>query len=105
MKKALTILCISLFSLTAQAQVGRWFHHPMNCYIDSMGARCQAINHGFRTVYCEAEVSAITYRGFFLKGFFKGWVQPRQSAYIYVQANNPYRDPIVNTRAQARCLF
>lgn len=103
--KKLFILTILLFSVSASSQVRRWFYQPMNCYIDGFGARCQTINHRFQPIYCEAQAVGLTSYGFSLRSFFRGWIQRGQSAYVFVRANNPYRDPLVNVHAQARCLF
>lgn len=105
MNKIFIAITICFVSTASSAQVRRWFYQPMNCFVSGSGANCQTVNHRFNPIYCEAEASARTYRGFFLRGFFRGWIQPRQSGYIYINANNPYRDPIVRTQARARCLF
>ena len=105
MNKIVLVLALGLFSTASFSQVRRWFHTPMNCYISGSVARCQATNYRFRPIYCEAQASAVTSFGYRLNGFFRGWVQPRQSAFVFIRANNPYRDPIVQARANARCLF
>ena len=105
MNRLLLLLTLSLFTTTGYSQVGRWFHQPANCFINAGQASCQVTNFRFAPIFCEARASARTYFGFTLTSFFRGWIQPRQSAFVVVRANNPFRDPIVNTNAWARCLF
>jgi hypothetical protein len=105
MNKVLVLTLMLIFSTISSAQVRRWFNQPMNCCISGNGASCQVTNFRHRPIYCEAQASARTYYGYFLNGFFRGWVQPRQSAYIYIRANNSYRDPVIAANARARCLF
>lgn len=104
MKKLIAIFMMTI-SIQSFAQVRRWFYQPINCFIDGRGASCQTTNYRFNSIFCEAQAFAQTSYGYVLNGFYQGWIQPGQSAFVYVRANNPFTDPVIRANATARCLF
>ncbi len=103
--KALAIAAVLLFSTKVTAY--NWFNLQANCYINNYSsASCQACNWNFyRPIFCQMRVNAQTSRGAFFNAFQNAYVYPGQCMNGFVNANNPYFDPLVFANAHVVCRF
>jgi hypothetical protein len=101
MKKLILLTALSLTSLTnAQA-----FFLQADCRFDMAQGECEVVNQTYQPIYCDLRAQGITRSGFYANGFVNGWIMPGQTAYVYVNANNPYIDPLVNVNGSANCRY
>lgn len=101
--KSFFLVCMALFSLSSNVQA---FYVEANCYVQS-GARavCEVCNHQGSPMLCEIRSRGLTSRGAWINNRGRGVIQAGQCATTWVQANNPYIDPLVDASASANCRF
>ena len=105
MKKNLLILTF-LMTCSTQVFAYNWYRVNANCTINRSQVECSVKNTKSFPVYCELSSQAMTRSGINGRNFANGWVQPYSGyMYVYINANNPYNDPLVRANAQARCRF
>lgn len=103
MKKAL-LIGLTLLSISTAAQA-QYFKVQANCHFNNRIGECSAYNGSNRPMYCRGKIYGHTYYGFTARGRQSGWVRPRGSFYMYVYAQNPGNDPLIETTGQIECRF
>jgi hypothetical protein len=96
-------LLIAAFLMTGsfQAFAYNWFPVQVSCNVNSATARCAVYNRYYRPMFCNIQVSGRTYFGYSaVNRVFAG-----SYGYAFVNANNPYNDPLVRAWANAQCRF
>ena len=91
--------------LTALPAFSQWFNVNASCRVSAATARCGVYNNLGRPIYCRINAGAVTRYGVWGNAYFNGWIPRRRSGYVYVNANNPYNDPLVRANASAQCRF
>ena len=80
------------------------FSMNLNCQvIYGVRGACQVVNQLPAPIQCNISAQGQTQSGAWANLFGQGTVYPGQSAIVYVNANNPYIDPLIFIQAQANC--
>ena len=103
------IMASMLFSLNALSFYNCNFYGVFNvnanCFVSGATSRCVVQNHCGRPMYCRVQAQAVSSYGYFLNGWNEGMVYPGGFLQVFINAANPYADPIVRANAQAQCQF
>lgn len=103
--KKLVLIASTLLTLSTAAQA-RYFRMGADCFVQS-GRKgiCVAYNDSNRPMYCRGRVYGETYYGYSFRANGSGTVYPGQEFYLYVYAQNPMNDPLVQTSGNIECRF
>lgn len=99
MKRIIMIL-ITLLPLMTNA-----FSLQAYCQVNRAQATCFVNNHLYQPVFCQAQATGITSYGYAANAWANGWIYPGQSVSLYVYAQNPYNDPLMNAQVFTNCRF
>lgn len=81
------------------------FSMALNCeVVYGVRGACQIVNRLPMPIGCKISAQGQTQSGAWANLFGQGTVYPGQSAWVYVNANNPYIDPLLFVQAQASCF-
>ena len=100
-------LLIAAFFMTCsfQAFAYNWFPVQVSCNVNSTKARWAVYHRYYRPMICNIQVSGRTYYGFSAVNRMSVRVFAGSYGYAFVNANNPYNDPLVRAWASAQCRF
>ena len=103
MKKLL--IAAFLMTCSVQAFAYNWFPVQVSCTVNSATARCAVYNNSYRPMICNIQVSGRTFYGYSAINRMSVRVFGGSYGYAFVNANNPYNDPLVRAWANAQCRF
>ena len=100
MAKLLLALLISFAPALAQAQ---WFQVNANVTYSNYQATGAVYNQWSSAIYCQGQVTGVTYYGSYLYAWMDTVIYPGQWAYVYVytDASNPF----VNAGGNINCSW
>lgn len=99
MKTLLIASLVTLFSVSANAQI----FLRAQCNFNQFQGECSVVNHTNMTLQCHLEAQGRTYSGFYANAFVNAFLYPGQNAWVYVNSNNGYVDPLVFVSGSANC--
>lgn len=100
--KKLILIASTLLTLSTAAEA-RYFQMGVQCYAGQAKAECVAYNDSNQVLFCRGKIYGETSYGYRAKGSQKGTVYPGQRFYMYVRANNPYQDPLIDAWGNVEC--
>jgi hypothetical protein len=96
-------LITTLLTLTFQSASA--FQIQANCQFNQSQGVCQVFNQWTTPIYCSLKAQGQTNYGVWANAFINATIYPGDYAYVYVNANNPYMDPLVFVQGSANCQF
>ena len=100
------IIVILGLVLGSAANAQQWFSVNANCSVNAGNIQCTACNYSYnRAISCRLDARAVSAYGYWMNQYNTGTLYPGNCMNVYIYANNPYNDPIVNGSASAQCRF
>lgn len=101
MKKILLAATL-LLSLTGAANA---FFVQAQCQFNSATGSCAVFNQWATPIACQLQAEGQVSSGVWGSAWENAYIYPGQYGYVYVNANNPWIDPLVFVRGYANCQF
>lgn len=95
------LLALSLFAAFSGA--ANAFQIQVHCNFNPAHGDCSAENYSNTVIGCRLEARGTTRAGFYLNVFENVVLYPGQNAFVYVNANNAYVDPLISVNGAANC--
>jgi len=103
----LTILGFGLKSFGYYYPNG-WFYpqvKDVRCFVSPQSARCTVVNSAGAPMFCQGTVYGTSRYGAYLQSNFSGWIGAGQNIWAFVNAINPYNDPMLSANVNVQCRF
>lgn len=101
MKKILIALSL-LVTLTGAANA---FYVQAQCQFNSATGTCAVFNQWATPIACSMAAEGQVASGAWGSVWENAYIYPGQYGYVYVNANNPWIDPLIFVRGYANCTF
>lgn len=105
MKKSIIAATIGAIFASSAAHAQSWFSANANITVNTAYSRAVVQNSFPNPIYCQGYVYGRTYSGFQANSWMDTMIPAGGYGEIYVYANNPNMDPIVDGWADIRCRF
>lgn len=92
-------------ALANQAHAQQFFALDANCNFNAANGRCQVNNYAGQPIFCSLTAAGTLASGISAYGYNNAWIFPGQSAWVFVQASNPYQNPLIAVSGSATCRF
>lgn len=103
-KLLLAVFSVSAALAASQADAQPYsFRAEAQCWFNQAEGYCRVYNTLPMPIYCQGIVQGMTYSGYYATVNFRSVIQPGQYANAWVQANNPYADPLVDVGGNISC--
>ncbi|EQC48008.1 hypothetical protein [Bacteriovorax sp. Seq25_V] len=102
-----TVLAIGMKSFANYYPNGWFYPHAkdVRCFANPQSARCVIVNSFGAPLFCQGVVFGQSRFGAALQSHFSGWIGAGQSVWAFVNAINPYNDPIIGANVNVQCRF
>jgi hypothetical protein len=100
MKSLLSVLTLITLSSMANA-----FQVSASCSFSAASGQCAVYNQWYSPMKCSLRAQGQVSSGAYVDVWENVYVYPGEYAYAYVNANNPYYDPLIAVAGSANCQF